>query len=181
MEVNSQSIQPEQVIAALGVIGGFAAVFGDYIAADTLLPARHGFLPASEAARHVLEEVGPGANARVRTHPVLVVGEAFGYGSGRESPARALRAAGVRAIIGASFGRMFYRNAINNGILAVECAALARASVTDGDLVEIDPGAAAVRWKGRVFRIAEVPDLLQRIVLAGDLIVYGKTLLDTPR
>jgi hypothetical protein len=37
--MHSRSIQPEQVIAALGVIGGFAAVFRDYIAADTLLPA----------------------------------------------------------------------------------------------------------------------------------------------
>jgi hypothetical protein len=108
-------------------------------------------------------------------------GAARPYGSGRESPARALRAAGVRAIIGASFGRMFYRNAINNGILVVECTALARAGVADGDLVEIDPGAAAVRWDGRAFRIAEVPDLLQRIVLAGNLIVYGKTLLNASR
>lgn len=174
--MSSQSILPEQLIAALGVIGGCAAVFGDYIAADPLLSACHGLPPASEAARHVLEETGLGANARVRTHPVLVVGEAFGYGTGRESPARVLRAAGVRATVGASFARMSYRNAINNRMLPAACAALDRAGVADGDLVKIAPGAAAVRWKRRESRIAEMPNLLQRIVLADDLTTCGKTL-----
>ncbi len=159
------------------MIRGAVAVFGDYVAADTVLPARHGFLPASEAAAHVLAEIGPETNARVRAHSILVVGEAFGYGTGRESPARALRAAGVRALIGASFARMFYRNAINNGILPIVCGELVRAGVTDEDEVEIDTAAAAVRWKGRAFGIAEVPALLQEIVQAGDLITYGRRFL----
>ena len=179
LTVTSETTSPEGVIA-LQVIGGTAAVFGDYLAADTVLPARFGFLPAGEAVAHVLEEAGSDANARVRAHPILVVGEAFGYGTGRESPARALRAAGVRAIVAASFGRMFYRNAINNGILAVECPALVRAGVADGEALEVDARGAAVRWKGRKFGIAAVPELLQRIVLAGDLITHGRNLLRAP-
>jgi 3-isopropylmalate dehydratase small subunit len=74
---------------------------------------------------------------------------------------------------------MFYRNAINNGILALECDALARAGVADGDQIDIDTGAAAVRWKGYEFRVAAVPALLQQIVLAGDLIAYGRNVLLT--
>jgi hypothetical protein len=70
------ALKEEEVITALGAISGAAAVFGDFIAADTVLPARHGFLSASEAARHVLEEIGPDANTRVRTHSILVVGKA---------------------------------------------------------------------------------------------------------
>lgn len=161
----------------LGVIRGSVAVFGDYVAADTILPARHGFLSASDAAQHVLAEIGPDANSRVRSHGILVVGEAFGYGTGRESPARALRAAGIKALVGASFARMFYRNAINNGVLPIACGELARAGIADGDVLEIDTGASLVRWKGRSFRIAEVPALLQEIVLAGDLIEHGRNLL----
>jgi 3-isopropylmalate/(R)-2-methylmalate dehydratase small subunit len=161
----------------LGVIRGSVAVFGDYIAADMILPARHGFLLASEAAQHVLAEIGPDANLRVRSHGILVVGEAFGYGTGRESPARALRAAGVKALLGASFARMFYRNAINNGILPIVCGELVRSGIADQDAVEIDTGASLVQWKGRSFRIAEVPALLQEIVLAGDLIEHGRNVL----
>ncbi len=125
----------------------------------------------------MLEEAAPGANARVRANPILLAGEAFGYGTGRESPARALRAAGVKALIAASFGRMFYRNALNNGILPVECAELVRAGVAEGDEVEIDTGAALLRWKARPFRIDAVPALLQEIILAGDLIAYGRNVL----
>lgn len=159
----------------LGLISGSVAVFGDHIAADTVLPARHGFLPASEAVLHVLAEAGPDANARARAHPVLIVGEAFGYGTGRESPARALRAAGVSALIGASFARMFYRNAINNGILPIVCGELVCAGIKDGDRVEIDTG--AVRWQRRTFPIAAVSPLVQRIVLAGGLIAHGRDVL----
>jgi 3-isopropylmalate/(R)-2-methylmalate dehydratase small subunit len=161
----------------LGVIAGSVTVFGDYVSADAVLPARFGFLSAAEAAGHVLEDAAPGANARVRANPIVVAGEAFGYGTGRESPARALRAAGVKALIAASFGRMFYRNALNNGILPVECAELVRAGVAEGDEVEIDTGAALLRWKVRQFRIDAVPPLLQEIILAGDLIAYGRNVL----
>ena len=147
-------------------------MFGDYIAADAVLPARHGFLPAADAVSHLLSDLGGDANARVRANPILVVGEAFGYGTGRESPARALKAAGVRALIGVSFARMFYRNAINNGILAVECPALVRAGIHDGDEVEIQ--LTHVRWNGSDFPIAEVAPLVRQIIAAGDLIAYGR-------
>jgi 3-isopropylmalate/(R)-2-methylmalate dehydratase small subunit len=152
-------------------------VFGDYIAADAVLPARYGFLPPGEAAMHVLADLDAEANARVRAHAILVVGEAFGYGTGRESPARALRAAGVKALIGTSFARMFYRNAVNNGILPIVCAELARADVKDGDVVEIDTFAAVARWRGSEFRIAKVPGLIQKIVLSGGLIPHGRDVL----
>jgi 3-isopropylmalate/(R)-2-methylmalate dehydratase small subunit len=121
-----------------------------------------------------MEELSPGAATRLKGHPVIVAGEAFGYGTGREAPARALRAAGVRAIVSVSFGRMFYRNAINNGICAVECPALVRSAVADGDVVEIDAAAATIRCDGRVYPIAHLPQLLQAIVAAGDLIEYGR-------
>jgi 3-isopropylmalate/(R)-2-methylmalate dehydratase small subunit len=159
-------------------ITGTVAVFGDFIAADTVLPARHGFLPAADAVAHLMGDLGGDANARLRTHPILVAGEAFGYGTGRESPARALKAAGVRAIIAVSFARMFYRNAINNGILALECAQLVRAGIEDGDEVQIE--SARLRWNERVFPIAEVPPLVRQIIAAGDLIAYGRKLLAAP-
>ena len=152
------------------------AVFGDYVSADAVLPARFGFLPANEAANHLLAELGPGTSERVRAHPILLAGEAFGYGTGRESPARALRAAGIKALVAVSFGRMFYRNAINNGILPVVCPELVRAGLSDGERVEIDAAVAWIRWKGREFRIDAVAPLLQEIIVAGDLIAHGRNI-----
>jgi 3-isopropylmalate/(R)-2-methylmalate dehydratase small subunit len=162
-----------------GIISGTVAVFGDYVSADVVLPARHSFLAPAEMAGHVLEELSPDANARVRAHDILVVGQAFGYGTGRESPSRALRAAGVKAVLGASFARMFFRNAINNGVLVLDCPEIVASGIAEGDRVEIDIDAGAVRWKDRRFAIPPVPPIVRDIVAAGSLIDYGRTLLAT--
>lgn len=52
---------------------------------------------------------------------VLVSGYNFGTGSSREQAATALKAAGVNLIIAGSFGDIFKRNAINNGLICLEC------------------------------------------------------------
>ncbi len=159
------------------VIRGTACVLGDYVSGDVVLPARHAFLPPEGMAEHVLEELDPTANARVRAASVLVVGHAFGYGTGRESSARAIRAAGVRVVIGGPCARMFYRNAINNGVVVIDCPELVRDGVTDGAEIEIDLDSGAVRCDGRSYTVAPLPPLIREIVSAGDLVEYGRLVL----
>lgn len=159
------------------VISGSTAILGDYVSADAVLPARFSFLPREELARHVLADFAVDANAAVRRHPILVVGNAFGYGTGRESPARALGAAGVKAVVGGPFGRMFFRNAINNGVLVVDCPALALSAVREGDRVEVDVDAAVVRANGQSFPVAPIPDIIISIITAGGLIEYGRRIV----
>jgi len=113
----------------------------------------------------------------VREHPIIIAGEAFGYGTGRESPCRALRAAGVRAVIAKSFSRLFFRNALNNGIVVLQCPALASQPVTDGDEIELALAEGWARWKGETFAIAPFTDVVAKIVEAGSLINYGRQLL----
>ena len=50
---------------------------------------------------------------------ILIGGDNYGSGSSREHAIWALRGSGVRAVIANSFARIFYRNAINNGFLAI--------------------------------------------------------------
>ncbi|HEY9446803.1 MAG TPA: hypothetical protein VIQ62_06985 [Burkholderiales bacterium] len=161
----------------LPVICGTVAVFGDHVSADVVLPARHSFLPAEGMAENVLMDLGPEANRKVRAHSILVAGEAFGYGTGRESPARALRAAGVKAVIAKSFSRLFFRNAINNGILVVQCADLTEGHVRDGDEITIDLANGTIAWKDRCFGFPPVSEVVARIIGSGDLINYGRELL----
>lgn len=158
-------------------IEGSAAVFGDHVSADVVLPARHSFLPPEQMAEQVLMDLGGEANRKVRTHSIIVAGEAFGYGTGRESPSRALRAAGVRAVVAKSFSRLFFRNAINNGIVVIQCPALAGKPVRDGDPVAIELAAGRIEWRGESFEFAPVTDVVGRIVAAGSLINYGRQLL----
>lgn len=161
------------------IIRGSVAVLGypltdAPVSADAVLPARYSFLQPEQMAERVLDELGLGVNARVRAHPILIVGTAFGYGTGRESPARGLRAAGVRALVGLSFSRMFFRNAVNNGVLALECPALIRAGIAEDDLLEIDLQQSEVRWRGREFAVAALPPLILGVLAAGGLIAYGR-------
>ena len=58
---------------------------------------------------------------------VIVAGRNWGCGSSREQAATCLVYNGVGAIVAESFGRIFYRNALNNGLLAVACPEAARA------------------------------------------------------
>jgi 3-isopropylmalate/(R)-2-methylmalate dehydratase small subunit len=152
-------------------------VVGGFVSADTILPARWSFVPPSEMAEHVLEELSPDTNNKIRSRPIIIAGEAFGYGTGRESPARAIRAAGIKAIVGGPFARMFFRNAINNGVLVLDCANLANAGVADGDELTIDIDRGVIFWNGCSFEIAPPPDVIRNIVAAGSLIDYGRKLL----
>ncbi|KAE8230213.1 hypothetical protein CF326_g4790 [Tilletia indica] len=55
---------------------------------------------------------------------ILVGGFNFGTGSSREQAATALKYAGVPLVIAGSFGDIFKRNAINNGLVCLESPAL---------------------------------------------------------
>lgn len=161
-------------------IRGTVAVVGDYVSGDVILPARYAFLDPDAMADHVLEELDSTANRRVRHAEILVAGTAFGYGTGRESSARALRAVDVKAVIGGPFARMFYRNAINNGLLVLDCPALVRDGVDDGSEIDIDTVSGQVRCGGRDYAVPPVPDLVRRIVAAGDLVAFGRSRLRAP-
>ncbi|TKY90385.1 hypothetical protein EX895_000383 [Sporisorium graminicola] len=53
--------------------------------------------------------------------PVLIGGYNFGTGSSREQAATALKYAGIPLVLAGSFGDIFKRNAINNGLICLEC------------------------------------------------------------
>jgi len=119
-------------------INGYALVVGDDIDTDTIIPAR--YLHRSEPnwlAQHVFEDA-PDIKQRLNSisRPIAVIaGNGFGYGSSREHAVIALKAAGVSLVIAKSFHRIFYRNSINNGLLAVEAHLT---GVNDGELVQVD-------------------------------------------
>ena len=69
---------------------------------------------------------------------ILLAGPDFGTGSSREHVPRAMQAWGVRCIIASSFARIFYRNCINLGLLAVQSPE-ATARAHDDSWIRVDP------------------------------------------
>jgi 3-isopropylmalate dehydratase small subunit len=78
---------------------------------------------------------------------------------------------GVAALIAPSFGRQFYRNAINNGLPLIECDT---SGVEQLDVIEIDFAKSMLNVaQRRISRaIPALPDAIQTLLAAGGLIPF---------
>jgi 3-isopropylmalate/(R)-2-methylmalate dehydratase small subunit len=154
------------------VEGGKTWVFGDSIDTDQLAPGRYLKGPLEEIWPHCLEDVDPDFAGTVREGDVVVGGRSFGIGSSREQAAQALFALGVRAVVAPSYGGIFYRNALNFGLLAVVCADAGE--IGPDDRIVIDPGKGEIRnlTSGETHACEPLPDQLLNIVEAGGLVPY---------
>jgi len=66
------------------------------------------------------------SDADTKDGVILVSGYNFGTGSSREQAATALKSAGIPLVIAGSFGDIFKRNAINNGLVCIESPELVK-------------------------------------------------------
>ena len=163
------------------VIRGRAWKYGDNINTDVLFPGKYTYTLSERAdiARHALEDLDPAFAAGVRPGDVLVAGRNFGCGSSREQAATCLVYNGVGALVAESFSRIFYRNALNNGLLAIVCPDAARA-IQPGERVTIDTGRHVIRCAAGEFAFPPLSASVMGIVAAGGLVEYVKTKLATP-
>jgi len=95
----------------------------DDINTDLIYPGKYTYEPlkAEEQAKHAMEDYDPEFSKQVKKHDIVVAGKNFGCGSSREQAVTCLKNAGVDAVIAKSFARLFYRNAINSALAAIEC------------------------------------------------------------
>lgn len=104
-------------------IQGKAWKFGSNVSTDSIAPGRLISLRSNpeEYAKHVMEDTRPEFAKGVQKDDFIVADRNFGCGSSREIAPMIIKVAGVGAVLAKSFGRIFYRNAINNGMLIIEC------------------------------------------------------------
>ena len=154
------------------MIGGTCITFGDNVNTDVIIPGRYLVsIDPAELAAHAFEPLGPEVQARLRQAQVVVAGANFGCGSAREQAASCLVGAGIKAVVARSFARVFFRNAINTGLLAI-AAPDAVDQAEDGAEVFVDIAQGTVRVGDHVAYFDAYPESLQRIVEAGGLIPY---------
>ncbi|HEX7309073.1 3-isopropylmalate dehydratase small subunit [Lentzea sp.] len=108
----------------------------------------------------------------LRESTVLVAGSNFGTGSSREHAVWALRDWGFKAVVASSFGDIFRRNALTNGLLPIalskeDVAGLSAAAEADpGLLVTIDLVERELRADG-VRRSFDVDERARHLLLHG--------------
>lgn len=152
------------------MIEGTAWKFGDNVDTDVIIPGKYLILPAEEAAEHVMAGIRPGFAREVSPGDVIVAGSNFGTGSSRESAPRAIKSAGIDAIIAKSFARIFFRNCINVGLAPVECS---RADEIEEGMrvrVDVDNGRVDVVGSDETFDAVRLPDEIGAILDAGGLV-----------
>jgi len=156
--------------------GGRAWKFGDDINTDYIIAGKYklSITDLDELSKHTMEAIMPDFAEKVQKGDFVVAGRNFGCGSSREQAPLVLKRLGVAAVIAKSFARIFYRNAINIGLPAVECADTDE--IDTGDLLEVDLTRGTVKniSKRKVYMIKPLPPELWKILSEGGLVNYVK-------
>lgn len=92
----------------------------DNIDTDVLAPGAYMKAPLDELAGHCLSAIRPDFAKQVKSGDIIVAGHNMGIGSSREQAAEVLKHLGISVILSPLFGGIFYRNAINLGLPALQ-------------------------------------------------------------
>lgn len=157
------------------MLKGKAFKFGDNISTDLIVPGRLAHLRSNlpELAKHVLEDADPTFASRVKPGDFVVGGRNFGLGSSREHAPLVIKMAGVSAVLAQSVARIFFRNAINQGLPVLICDTT---RIKDGDELEVDLEAGIVRilTTGEKLTFGKIPPVMLSILNEGGLLPYIK-------
>ncbi|MDN5347162.1 MAG: 3-isopropylmalate/(R)-2-methylmalate dehydratase small subunit [Clostridia bacterium] len=119
------------------LLKGKAHCYGDYFNTDLHLSAK--YRPAGttleELVQTMLINIDPDFSKRVAPGDFLVAGEFFGADSSREDAVEVLKKAGIAAVIAKSFAHLFFRNAINLGLLVIQADT---GGIATNHLLEVD-------------------------------------------
>lgn len=153
-------------------MNGRVLLYGkDHINTDEIIPARYlNTTDEKELANHAMEDIDTNFVDKVKPGDIIVAGNDFGCGSSREHAVLALRGAGIQAVIAKSFARIFFRNSINNGFLAIQ-ADLAD-EVEEGDILEINVSSGTITnlTQNRKYSFNPLPEFLMEIINSGGLL-----------
>jgi 3-isopropylmalate/(R)-2-methylmalate dehydratase small subunit len=153
--------------------------YGDDVNTDMLFPGKYTYTcsTAEEILPHLLEDLDPSFSGAVKPGDVILAGRNFGCGSSREQPVVGLKAVGIAAVVAESFARIFYRAAINQGLVLIEAPEAVRA-YKDGDEVALDIEHGSITVGGNDYSFPPLPAEILAIRDAGGLLPYARAKLE---
>ena len=149
--------------------------YEDNIDTDMLFPGKYVYTcsVAEEIKPHLLEDLDPSFSKNVEEGDIIIAGKNFGCGSSREQPVIGLKAVGIKAVVAKSFARIFYRAAINQGLVLIECPDAVE-YYSKGKNVEIDMNGGKIIVSDKSFSFPKLPDQIIAIRNAGGLLEYTR-------
>ena len=151
------------------MISGKVWKFGDNINTDLMLPGPLLFGTEAEQKRAVFSANRPGWVDQVQAGDIIVGGLNYGMGSSRPA-ARSLRNLGIAALFAESINGLFLRNAVNFGLLALECPGI-YAAFDEGQTAELSLEDFTVRNRdtGALLKAQRIPSMLLELMTQGGL------------
>jgi 3-isopropylmalate/(R)-2-methylmalate dehydratase small subunit len=156
---------------------GRARVVGDDVNTDYIIAStrKRDTLDEHILKRFLLEIVDPAFAASVQPGDLLVAGTNFGCGSAMEIAATVILAAGIKATLARSFSRTFFRNAINNGLVPIECDTR---TIEENDRLSITVTGGAIdvvnHTRSTTIPATTLPPLMTEILAAGGLVEFTR-------
>jgi len=155
------------------ILHGKAYKFGDDVNTDYIIAGKYRSkgLDMKLLSKHLMEDLYPNFTDTIKTGDFIVAGKNFGCGSSREYAPKVIVEAGIGAVFAKSYARIFYRNAINSGLLVIECNT---DLLDDGDVLEVDTAAGVMHDKTQecVIPYNPIPEFISEIINAGGVISY---------
>ena len=155
------------------ILRGRAHRFDDDINTDYIISSKYKAqtLRIEDAAKHLMEDIDPGFADRIAQGDIIVAGRNFGCGSSREAAPRVIKAAGIAAVVAASFARIFFRNSINIGLPVLACDTR---DIGSGDEIEVDLASGQVRnlSTGASKAVQPLPKVMMNVIADGGLVQH---------
>ena len=144
-------------------------VLGDDIDTDIIIPTDYLALKTiDDMKQYAFSPLRPELAKLIRDGDMIVAGKNFGCGSSREQAPEIIKALNIKCVIAKSFARIFFRNAINNGLLLIEHPTLSD-EVKEGDEIEVQVN-HSIKHNGVEYEITSLPQNLLDIINAGGLV-----------
>lgn len=161
------------------LIKGIAWTFGDLVDTDLIIP--HEYLMTSnpdEQVEHAFESIYENFHQKVKPGDIIVAGKNFGTGSSREEAVFVLKQMGIPVVIADSIARIYYRNLINLGILAIQIPGISK-NVKNGDrlIINCEKGEVVNTSTSQKLSFPPFPEHIQSLIQAGGTINYIKQYL----
>ena len=145
--------------------------YGDNVDTDVIIPARYlNIADPKELSTHAMEDIDADFVKNMHPGDIVVATRNFGCGSSREHAPIALLNMGAKAVIADSFARIFFRNAVNLGLVPVICKGISK-KVKEGQTLTLDfvKGVVTVQETGESYPCEALGEQAMKILAAGGI------------
>lgn len=124
---------------------------------------------AASILPYLLEDFDANFASSVQEGDIILAGDNFGCGSSREHPAVGLSYAGIKTVIVKSVNRIFFRSAINQGLMVIVCPRAVE-SYQNGEEIKVDTKTGELWVANRKYELQALPEKLSAVIEAGGLV-----------